>query len=183
VQSGVSSAVTEAYVHTINQQLADLEPSIVALNTAEDTGPTAFHDLRQHRIRRHRLMLGRYAMFKLHLLYTLVGGQWDKQTLLDNAEAYLSTPRFHDALRRSCAAADTLSELRALDPDYGFKALYFGIAFFHAATLPFIAVTHLKQNVGAQVLAACDTYVRVFEATNCTFYAEYLVCMICACCC
>ncbi|KAK3674163.1 hypothetical protein LTR78_006010 [Recurvomyces mirabilis] len=174
VERSSSNAVADAYINTITQQLNELEPSIQNMLSRYSAVYSVLDDMTSRRMQKHRQMLHCYARFLQHLLYALVGGQWDKLTLLEHADAFTTTPRFHMALNHSVAGADVLGELRSLDPDIGFKAMFFGIFTYHAATLPYVAVTHYKSKVNASVLAACQTYVHIFEATNCTHYSEYL---------
>lgn len=169
VESGSSNSVANAYVATITQQLLELEPSITALESHDELS------FESHHAGRHRRLLACYARFLSHTLFALLNGQWDKLTILEYGDAYFTSPSFYDALNHSVAAAQSLKQTMLLDPELGFKAMFFGIFTFHAATLPWAAATKFKQNATEQVKDACETYIRVFEASNCTYHAEYMV--------
>ena len=51
---------------------------------------------------------------------------------------------------------------------------FFGIFLYHGATLPWAVANTLRQTTDPKVIGACDVYVRAFEASNCTYQAEYL---------
>jgi len=172
VERESSSAVTQAFVYTIIQQLRDLEPSIAAIEKT-DLSAAAGEDGRLF-VLRHRRILSRYARFLYHLFHALAGTEWDKPNLIEN-DVYMHSSHFNVALEHTIASANILEEVMTLDPDLAFKPVFFGIFTFHAAAFPFASAARYKQATTPQVLAACETYVRVYEKSNCTHYAEYLV--------
>jgi hypothetical protein len=173
VERGASNLVAEAYTATITQQLNELAPSIALL--ASNVEKFAANDpVRNHEIIQHYRLVSCYAHFMLHLLYSLLGGSWDKLILVESGHEAMQTARFSETLQRSLYAADCLSDSLRINPDLGFKAMFFGIFLYHGATLPWAVANNFRQSTDPKVVRACEIYVRVFEASNCTYQAEYL---------
>jgi hypothetical protein len=174
VERGLSNPVADAYTSTITQQLVEIEPSVTALGAhhdgASNTGP-----FRNAILRQHQHLLGCHARFLLQLLYSLLGqASWDKLTLYDRANEYMHTPRFGEVLSRSLLAAESLEALMLAGPIMEFDSMFFGIFFYHGASLPWAVLASLKRQCDPKVVHACETYVRVYEASNTSYLAEYL---------
>ena len=168
VERGLTNPVAEAYTETIKQQVLELEPSIAALET-QHVGNTYQADGSRH----HRL-LGRYATFLFHLRHVLLHCPWDKLVLLEQSTALLRQRSFQDISNRCGMAAGVLQQILSEGPDLGFKAMFFGIFFYHGSTIPYTMTATFKQESDASMIEACQIYVRAFEASNCTYQAEYL---------
>ena len=71
----------------------------------------------------HKRLLISHARFLRHLLYILLGGQWDKLSLSDRIQEFMQAKSFSETLERSLLAADCLNDILTLGPDLGFKAM------------------------------------------------------------
>jgi hypothetical protein len=167
VERGPTNPVAEAYTETIKQQLLELEPSVTAL----ESQPVGNHP---SGTTHHHRLLGRYASFLFHLLYVLLQCPWDKLALLEQSTAFLRQSNFQDISSRCGTAAAALQRILSEDPDLGFKAMFFGIFFYHGSTIPYAIAATFKQESESSTIETCEVYVRAFEASNCTYQAEYL---------
>lgn len=188
-----SNPVADAYTATISQQLRELEPSIVSLEMT--TAGLSMSDSANNRIvTHHKRLLISHARFLRHLLYVLLGGQWDKLSLSERIHDYVQARNFSETMERSFLGGDCLNDILSLGPDFGFKAMvstilpgvkligqpanlkhqFFGIFIYHGSTLPWAVTNHFKGEATARMMGTCDIYVRAFEALNTTYQTEYL---------
>ncbi len=173
VERSSSNLVAEAYTATITQQLNELAPSIASL--ACDAEKSAANDpTHSQNIVQHYRTVSSYAHFMLQLLYSLLGGFWDKLILVESGHEVMQSARFSETLQRSLYAADCLNDTLRIHPDLGFKAMFFGIFLYHGVTLPWAVADKYRQSTDPKVVRACEIYVRAFEAMVCTYQAEYL---------
>ena len=122
VERRSSNLVADAYTATITQQLNELAPSIMALASVPESFAT-MGSARSHDVIQHGRLMCSYAHFMLNLLYSLLGGSWDKLTLFEAGYEMMQTARFPELLQRSLAAADCLNDTLQVNPDLGFKAM------------------------------------------------------------
>lgn len=162
VERGQTNPVAEAYTQAIVQQLTELEPSVAALETPEMGNY------------RHHQLLGRYASFLFHLLYILLHYPWDKLAILEQSSTIFRQHSLQAVTTRCVKAASSLHDILNMAPDLGFKAMFFGIFLYHGSTIPWAITATYNQEADAAMVEACEVYVRAFEASNCTYQAEYL---------
>jgi hypothetical protein len=172
VERSSSNPVADAYTAAITQQLAELEPSIATLCSNFDGAPAAESAQGPALIQHYRLMRC-HARYLLHLLYSLLGVPLDKLTLVEKGVEHMQSPRFSETLNHSLITADCLNDLHTQGPVMDYNSMFSGIFFYHGATLLW-AVATMNRPSDPRVIAACETYVRVFEASNCSYQAEYL---------
>lgn len=122
VERSTSNPVAEAYISTITQQLRELEPSIVSWE-ASMAALSMSESIHDKLLTQHKRLLISHARFLRHLLYVLLGGQWDKQALSERIGELAHSNRFTETLERSLLAADCLNDILIQGPDLGFKAM------------------------------------------------------------
>ena len=167
VERGPTNPVAEAYTETIRQQLLELQPSIATLESQE------LRDHTPHNHRHHQL-LGRYATFLFHLFYMLLHCPWDKLAILEQSATLFRQRNLRDISNRCVMAATALRSILVEGPDLGFMSMFFGIFLYHGSTVPWAIVATFKQEADAAMVEACEVYARAFEASNCSYQAEYL---------
>jgi hypothetical protein len=121
------------------------------------------------------LVVFSYAEFLIDVFHIILAGKWDPQTLLEQHDNWLGSKEFREVVEHAVEAAATMRELFDIDPGLRFMPFYLGIYLFHVS-LPLVLVVDRKhQEVSAEIIVACDTFIRAHEICISHMSSEYLV--------
>ncbi|KAG0645048.1 Xylanase regulator [Hyphodiscus hymeniophilus] len=119
-----------------------------------------------------------YAKIIIHVLHVLLAGKWDALALLDESNAWHSSPAFITTISHVVEAAKSAEVLLDLDPDAHFMPFFLGIYLFQGSIPLVVAAERLKTDAADIVIRACDTMIRVHEAYVIRMPSEYQILLV-----
>lgn len=117
-----------------------------------------------------------YGRFWSNTLNILLYSTWDISDMLSSTSSHwISTPSSATAIRRAVCAAKSLDKILKIDYDLTFSPYFLGIYLIQGAFVVLVAAIEGGEYRTAEVLDACETFVRAHEVCVVTLHAEYLV--------
>jgi hypothetical protein len=199
----LDSSVTPAYHKTLSAQveafgrnLCDLEVLPVSphqqtgnilestmhsfSNLASDNNPVPTMDLKRIlaiSIQNQRKMVILYGRYMMHILFILLYGKWDLESMMHDRDHWWSSPASSTTVSHAISAAEALDALLEVDYDLSFSPNFFGIYLLHGSFVHIGAATKFQGQTAPAVLRACLTFSRAHEVCVVTFHNEYQVCL------
>ena len=116
-----------------------------------------------------------YGTHIMHVLHILITGKWDPINILDDADLWISTPSFQNAMSHAVAAAEAISEILEYDPDLSYMPFFFGVSLLQGGFLLLLTADKLKGEANPNVVRACENIIKAHEACIVTLNTEYQV--------
>ena len=116
-----------------------------------------------------------YGTHIMHVLHILITGKWDPINILDDADLWISTPSFQNAMSHAVAAAEAISEILEYDPDLSYMPFFFGVSLLQGGFLLLLTADKLKGEANPNVIMACENIIKAHEACIVTLNTEYQV--------
>ena len=116
-----------------------------------------------------------YGTHIMHVLHILITGKWDPINLLDDADLWISTPSFQNAMSHAVAAAEAISDILEYDPDLSYMPFFFGVSLLQGGFLLLLTADKLGGEAHPNVVRACENIIKAHEACIVTLNTEYQV--------
>ena len=199
----LDSSVTPAYHKTLSaqvevfgQSLCDIEALAVSprrqtgnifestmlpfSNTANDNNPAPTADLKRIlaiSIQNQREMVILYGRYMIHILFILLHGKWDLESMMHDKDQWWSSPASSTTVGHAISAAEALDTILEVDCDLSFSPNFLGIYLLHGSFVHIAAATKFQAQTAPAVLRSCLTFSRAHEVCVVTFHNEYQVCL------
>lgn len=118
-----------------------------------------------------------YSIHLVHVLYILLYGKWDPIVMLEEPGPWLNSPDFIVCAQHAVAAAKTVSQILALDPELNFIPYLWGIYLLQGSFMLLVFAESMKfgERASPQTIADCETIVHAHEVCVATLSTEYQV--------
>jgi hypothetical protein len=119
-----------------------------------------------------------YSTHILHVLHILLHGHWDPLSLFIDADNFIASPAFLDAMSHAVSAAEALEGVLEYDPGLEFMTFFVGVYLLQGSFLLLLICDKLGGGGGVskEVVRAGEIIVRAHESCVATLNTEYQVC-------
>ncbi|OBU00819.2 hypothetical protein VE01_01116 [Pseudogymnoascus verrucosus] len=155
----------------IEKTLAKCEQSIIEFSNANPSTPGT--PTQASLAKKARLVIP-YAIYIIKVLYILLHGEWDAISMLENDGDWISSFNFSQCASNSIAAAQSITDILAVDPDLTYMPYLFGIYLFHGSFVILLFAERMPQiGPNASVERACELIIRAHEVSIVTLSTEF----------
>ncbi|KAL2870185.1 fungal specific transcription factor domain-containing protein, partial [Aspergillus lucknowensis] len=107
-----------------------------------------------------------YATYIVKVLYVLLHGEWDAISMLEDDGDWIGSSDFSQCASNSIAAAQSISDILAVDPELTFMPYLLGIYLFHGSFVILLFAERIPQiGPNASVEQACEVIIRAHEVS------------------
>ncbi|KAL5354793.1 hypothetical protein ACLOAV_000883 [Pseudogymnoascus australis] len=157
----------------IEKILAECEQSVMEFANANPTTPGT--STQTPRAKRANLVIP-YATYIIKVLYILLHGEWDAISMLEDDGDWISSFNFSQCASNSIAAAQSITDILAVDPELSHMPYLFGIYLFHGSFVILLFAERMPQiGPNASVEQACELIIRAHEVSIVTLSTEFQV--------
>ncbi|KFY43595.1 hypothetical protein V494_01909 [Pseudogymnoascus sp. VKM F-4513 (FW-928)] len=156
----------------IEKTLTECEQSILELSNANLT--TSSIPAQASFTKKARLVIP-YATYIIKVLHILLHGEsWDAISMLEDDGDWISSDNFAQCASNSIAAAQSITDILAVDPELTYMPYLFGIYLFHGSFVILLFAERMPQiGPNASVEQACELIIRAHEVSIVTLSTEF----------
>ena len=157
----------------IEKTLMECEQSIIEFSNANPTTPGT---ATQAPLAKRAKLVIPYATYIIKVLYILLHGEWDAISMLEDDGDWISSFNFSQCASNSIAAAQSITDILAVDPELSYMPYLFGIYLFHGSFVILLFAERMPQiGPNASVEQACELIIRAHEVSIVTLSTEFQV--------
>ncbi|CZR50262.1 uncharacterized protein PAC_00134 [Phialocephala subalpina] len=177
----LDSSVTSAYHNTLSAQVEKFGRSLCDIEASPESPRRQVGDILESpltrilaiSIRNQRKMVILYGRYMMHILFILLYGKWDLESMMNDRDQWWSSPASSTTVSHAISAAEALDALLEVDYDLSFSPNFFGIYLLHGSFVHIGAATKFQGQTAPAVLRSCLTFSRAHEVCVVTFHNEY----------
>ncbi|KFY92006.1 hypothetical protein V500_04365 [Pseudogymnoascus sp. VKM F-4518 (FW-2643)] len=155
----------------IEKTLMECEQSIIEFSNANPTTPGT---ATQAPLAKRAKLVIPYATYIIKVLYILLHGEWDAISMLEDDGDWISSFNFSQCASNSIAAAQSITDILAVDPELSYMPYLFGIYLFHGSFVILLFAERMPQiGPNASVEQACELIIRAHEVSIVTLSTEF----------
>lgn len=157
----------------IEKTLMECEQSIIEFSNANPTTPGT---ATQAPLAERAKLVIPYATYIIKVLFILLHGEWDAISMLEDDGDWISSFNFSQCASNSIAAAQSITDILAVDPELSYMPYLFGIYLFHGSFVILLFAERMPQiGPNASVEQACELIIRAHEVSIVTLSTEFQV--------